>query len=57
MKLKQWLREHKQMTYKEYKALPEEDRWEMEREFHSFNRSLQIKEAKQASGAKDGVKW
>ena len=58
MKLKQWLREHKQMTYAEYKALPEEVRWKMESEFRSFNRSLQIQQAKLTSGDKEGgVKW
>ncbi len=58
MKLKQWLREHKQMTYAEYKLLTEEDRWKIEIEFNNFNRRLQIQEAKLASGDKEGdVKW
>ena len=36
MKLKQWLREHKQMTYAEYKALPEIERYELQGEHQSF---------------------
>ena len=42
MKLKQWLREHKQMTYAEYKALPEMERYELYAEHQRFCRCEQI---------------
>jgi len=42
MKLKQWLREYKQMTYAEYKSLPDMERWQTEGEFRCFNRAKQI---------------
>ena len=42
MKLKKWLPEYKQITYAEYKELPDSDRWEMEEEFRQFNRREQI---------------
>lgn len=42
MKLKQWLREYHNMTYLEYKALPEEGQLPLKNEFTSFNRSIQI---------------
>lgn len=42
MKLKKWLPEYKQITYAEYKELPDGDRWEMEEEFRQFNRREQI---------------
>ena len=29
MKFKKWLPEYKQITYAEYKELPDSDRWEM----------------------------
>ena len=42
MKLKQWLREQKQMSYTEYKALPDVERWSIEGEHKRFCRSEQI---------------
>lgn len=42
MKLKQWLREYKQMTYAEYRALEDMERWQMFGEFQWFNRVKQI---------------
>lgn len=42
MKLKKWLPEYKKITYAEYKALPDYDRWEIEEEFRGFNRREQI---------------
>jgi hypothetical protein len=42
MKLKQWLREQKQMTYAEYKALPECDRREIQLEHQKFCRYEQM---------------
>ena len=38
MKLKQWLREYKQMAYADYRNLPDEERWKMIYEFNNFNR-------------------
>ena len=42
MKLKQWLKEYHQMSYAEYKALPDTERWAMEGDFQQFNRAEQI---------------
>ena len=42
MKLKKWLREYKEMTYAEYRALPDIERWSIEGEFKHFNRVKQI---------------
>ena len=42
MKFKKWLPEYKKITYAEYKALPDYDRWEIEEEFRGFNRREQI---------------
>lgn len=39
MKLKQWLREYHQMTYAQYRALPDEERYDLEGSFQRFNRS------------------
>ena len=45
MKLKQWLREHKQMTYAEYKVLPEMERYEIYAEHQRFCRNEQIRKS------------
>ena len=42
MKLKQWLREYRQMTYSEYKSLDDIERWIMLGEFNHFNRNKQM---------------
>ena len=42
MKLKKWLAEYKKITYAEYKAFSDYDRWAMEEEFRQFNRREQI---------------
>ncbi|MDO4179404.1 MAG: hypothetical protein Q4D21_09525 [Phascolarctobacterium sp.] len=48
MKLRDWLKEHKNISYAEYKSLPDMDRWGMEGEFQSFNRKqILIKQAKE----------
>ena len=44
MKLKQWLREQKQLTYNEYRALPEEEREELAYEHQRFCRREQLHE-------------
>ena len=38
MKLKKWLVEKKQITYAEYKALPEEEQWQLWSEHQQFCR-------------------
>lgn len=43
MKLKQWLKEYHNLSYAEYKALPDSDRWAMEYDFQQFNRTQQIR--------------
>ena len=43
MKLKQWLNECNKMSYNEYKALPEPQRYQLEAEFMEYNRMLQMK--------------
>lgn len=43
MKLKQWLWENKQMTYVEYKALPELEQYALRGEHQQFNRAEQIR--------------
>ena len=45
MKLKKWLPEYKQITYVEYKSLPDDERWVIEEEFRRFNRREQIHES------------
>ena len=42
MKLKKWLPEYKQISYAEYRALPDDDRWKIEEEFRRFNRREQM---------------
>ena len=41
MKLKQWLKEYKKMSYAEYKALPEYERYSIQGEHQSFCRKEQ----------------
>lgn len=43
MKLKAWLREHKGMSYPEYQALPEAERYFIYGDFEQYNRRLQKK--------------
>ena len=45
MKLKQWLREYKEMPYAQYKALPDDERYELEAEHRRFCRVRQIHES------------
>ena len=40
MKLKEWLREHRQMSYADYKKLPDIERWIIEGDFQNFNNKL-----------------
>ena len=42
MKLKQWLMEYHQMSYGEYKALDDIERWSVLGDFNRFNRNKQI---------------
>ena len=42
MKLKQWLREYHQMSYTDYKNLPDQERWAMEYDFKEYNRKKQL---------------
>ena len=42
MKLKQWLKEYKKITYKEYKGLSDLERFAIEWEFERYNRNKQI---------------
>ena len=52
MKMKQWLREYKNMTYAEYKALPDMEQYEVWHEHRRFCRSEQMR----ANRAKQGWK-
>lgn len=45
MKLKQWLQEQKGISYKEYKALPDIERWSLEGEFRKYNAKIQRRDA------------
>ena len=55
MKLKQWLKEYKEMTYADYMALEDIDRWSIEGEFREFNnREIRIKQAHEKM-IQDGV--
>ena len=38
MKLKQWLREYKQMAYADYQKLPDMEQWNIIGEFNDYNR-------------------
>lgn len=40
MKLKQYLRDKHRMTYAQYKALPDIERWSIEGEFRNYNATL-----------------
>ena len=43
MKLKAWLKENKNMSYSEYQALPEMQRYDIYNEFIKYNQHLQKK--------------
>lgn len=45
MKLKQWLSEKADMSYAEYKKLPDIDKWSLQGEFDAYNRGLQKKKS------------
>ena len=40
MKLKEWLKEYKQMSYYDYKNLPDIERWKIEADFQYFTNKL-----------------
>lgn len=50
MKLKQWLREQKEMTYAEFKLLPEDEQEILRIEHYQFNQSNQKKKERNRKG-------
>lgn len=46
MKLRQWLRENKNMSYLEYTALPDDERWKIAEEHRRFCIKKQIHDSK-----------
>ena len=54
MKLKLYLKEQRNMTYAQYRLLPDNDRWQIEYEFHSYNATLQRKKQLRENFIKSG---
>lgn len=54
MKLKEYLREQHNMSYAEYKALPDIERWQIEGEFQSHNVALQRRQQARENFVRSG---
>lgn len=54
MKLKQYLKEQHNITYDQYRSLPDIERWQIEAEFNSYNATLQRKKQLRENFIKSG---